>query len=67
MNTNLFAIEILSAAHDAEQLKAIRQAQMPRAMCSFCATISDLLSRFFDRPATSYTTDTNRQAATSTI
>jgi hypothetical protein len=59
MNTNFYTIEISSATHDAEQLKALRQAQMPRAMYSACARLFDTLSGFFSHP----TSGTSQQAA----
>ena len=63
MNTNFFAIEISSATHDAEQLKAMRQAIMPRAICKPCAALLAMLSCIFSHP----TLGASRQAAAEAI
>ncbi|HZU87559.1 MAG TPA: hypothetical protein VFF78_08775 [Anaerolineaceae bacterium] len=62
MNTNFYAIEIASATHDAEQLKALRQAQMPRAMRATYANLFDTLSRFFSHPTSGITQQTAAHA-----
>ena len=52
MNTNFYALEVCGAAHDAEQLQAMRQAQLP-CFLRRCTDLTDLLEMvtgFFRQP-----------------
>ena len=54
MNTNFYALEVCGAAHDAEQLQAMRQAQLPCFLrrCAELPDLRQLLARVFHQPMT---------------
>jgi hypothetical protein len=54
MHTNFFALEVCGAAHDAEQLQSMRQAQLPCFLrrCAELPDLRQLLARFFHQPIT---------------